>query len=207
MNPVPEIRPLRARLVCERPDLPALPLRRRCYRPLVVGAAVLRQGGAGGRWLVSVSGDGRLLPVVPPGFVRLRREVMALRPDDGAWRLAAALVTPEDLAGPPRRLVCQAEPPRLEFYGWSLMVQQPGSRDLAVVDRHERFADLPACYESPLELIDRSSFLAARGIRSRPLALVTQPADFTASADGRLRNRFFPAERFRPPASLDWLPS
>jgi hypothetical protein len=205
MIPTPEIRPLRARLVCPRAALAGLPPRRRCYRPLVVGVAVLRQQCVGGRWVVSVSDDGRLLPVMPPGFIRLRQEVMTLRPAGGAWRLAAALVAPEDLAGPPPRLVRQAESPRLEFYGWSLLVQRPGMRGLAVVDRHEQFADLPACYESPLELIDRSEFLAARGIRSRPLALVTQPADFTASADGRLCNRFFPAERFRPPKPLDWL--
>ena len=47
---------------------------------------------------------------------------------------------------------------RPEFYGWSLLYQLPGDGDLARVDPHESLADLPAFYESPLELADRQAF-------------------------------------------------
>jgi hypothetical protein len=203
MTDSPEIRPVVARLVVEPPfaDHAARPVRRR-YRPLVVGPAVrIRRGG--GPWLVRVSTDGRLLPRAwrPAG---LRSCLRRLELAGILHRVAAALVAPQDLAGPPPRLVPDDRRPRAEFYGWSLLYQLPGMRGLAAVDPHERFADLPAFFESPHELVDRSEFLASRGIPCRPLALITQPGDFVIAAHGRRCNRFYPGERFRRPSGLGW---
>lgn len=201
-----EIRSVPARLVGE-PLLNAPVSRRprRIYRPLVVGPVLLRRDGPQGRWSVPVSGDGRLLPAPAGGMAVLTRRLHLCRAAGTVHRVGAALVAPQDMGLESARLIASAEPPRTEFYGWSLMVQFPGLDSLALVDPHERFADLPAFYESPLELIDRSTFLAGKGIASRPIALFTQPADFVVEADGRLRNRFYPDARFRRPAGLDWL--
>jgi len=190
------IRSIRARLVGEPSGLPQDSRRqRRLFRPLVVGPAVIRRDGPEASWIVRVGNDGRLLPLPPqsPGG------------PGGIQRVAAALVVPQDLAGGPPTLTRLAEPSASEFYGWALMYQLPGMRGLACVDPHEQFAELPAFYESPLELIDRNTFLSRRGIPARPLALITQPTDFVRGADGRLRNRFYPGQRFQPPGPSDWL--
>jgi hypothetical protein len=171
----------------------------------VVGPVLLRRDGPQGRWSVRVSGDGRLLPAPVGGMAVLTRRLQLCRAAGTVHRVGAALVAPQDMGPVAARLTARDEQPRSEFYGWSLMVQFPGLDSLALVDPHERFADLPAFYESPLELIDRSTFLAGKGIVSRPIALFTQPADFVVEADGRLRNRFYPDARFRRPAGLDWL--
>jgi hypothetical protein len=201
-----EIRSVPARLVGEPLlDAPVSRRPRRVYRPLVVGPVLLRRDGPQGRWSVRVSGDGRLLPAPVGGMAVLTRRLQLCRAAGTAHRVGAALVAPQDMGPVAARLTARDEQPRSEFYGWSLMVQFPGLETLALVDPHERFADLPAFYESPLELIDRSTFLAGKGIVSRPIALFTQPADFVVEADGRLRNRFYPDARFRRPAGLDWL--
>jgi len=203
--PLPtEIRPVLARLVGEPLlDAPVSRRPRRIYRPLVVGPVLLRREGPRGRWSVPVSGDGRLLPA--SGVEPLTRRLQLCRAEGIVHRVGAALVAPQDMGPVAARLTPRAERPRSEFYGWSLMVQFPGHDSLALVDPHERFADLPAFYESPLELIDRSEFLAGKGIVCRPIALFTEPGDFVAEAGGRLRNRFYPDARFRRPAGLDWL--
>jgi hypothetical protein len=203
MTAATEIRPVFARLVGDAPlaDDATRAIRRR-YRPLVVGPALMIRRGDGG-WLVRVSTDGRLLPRAwRPASLRpcLRR----LESAGVTHRVAAALVAPQDLVGPPPQLVPDDRRPQAEFYGWSLMVQLHGMRGLAAVDPHERFAALPAFYESPHELVDRSEFLAARGIPCRPLALITQPGDFVIAAHGRQSNQFYPGERFRRPSSLGW---
>jgi hypothetical protein len=201
-----EIRSLRARLVGEIPVDSAIPKPpRRVYRPLVVGPVLLRRDGPQGCWSVRVSGDGRLLPSLRGGMAVLTRRMRLCRAAGIVHRVAAALVAPQDMSLESPRLIASVEQPRSEFYGWSLMTQFPGMSTLALVDPHERFADLPAFYESPLELIDRSTFLAGKGIASRPIALITQPDDFEVETDGRLRNRFYPEARFRRPAGLDWL--
>jgi hypothetical protein len=201
-----EIRSVRARLVAE-PSVDAAnpPPQRRAYRPLVVGPVLLRRDGPRGGWSVRVSGDGRLLPSPRGGMAVLTRRLQLCRASGIVHRVAAALVAPQDVSLDSPRLIASDAQPQSEFYGWSLMIQFPDMKTLALVDPHERFADLPAFYESPLELIDRSTFLAGKGIASRPIALITQPGDFVVGADGRLRNRFYPDARFRRPAGLDWL--
>ncbi len=75
---------------------------------------------------------------------------------------------------------------------------------VALIDAHESFTDLPAFYESPLELLDRSSFLAARGISTRPIALVTRPEDFEVVENtAEVRNKFLPNALFRCPCPLN----
>ena len=140
------------------------------------------------------------LSSLPHSLPALRLFPMAPR----TRRLAAALIAPQDIAGRAARLVADDRPPRSDFYGWALLYQLPGMRTLALVDAHERFAELPAFFESPAELVDRSTFLAAKGILSRPLALLTQPADFVLNADGRVRNRFYPQASCQRPIDLGW---
>jgi hypothetical protein len=205
MTDAPEVWSVLARLVSEPLcDHDAAPPARRLYRPLVVGPVLMRRPGCGGRWWVRVSSDGRLMPAASTEPGALRRRVRRLRSTGVVHRVAAALVAPQDLAGPPPRLVPEQRRPTSEFYGWSLMYQLAGMRSVAVVDPHDRFPGLPACFESPLELLDRSEFLAARSIPSRPIALITQPADFVATAAGRPCNRYYPGERFRRPVDLGW---
>jgi hypothetical protein len=122
-------------------------------------------------------------------------------------RVATALICPADI---PRTAsfttVGSAGKPglRSEFYGWSLMVQPPGVRGRAFVDRDAENSELPACFELPLELVDRISFLESRGFRTRTIALITRPEDFEPVA-GVWRNRFRPAASFRRPCRLDRL--
>lgn len=205
MTRVLEIRSIVARLVAEPPlDHSRTPCGRRLYRPLVVGPVLMRRPGRRVPWLVRVSADGRLAPRLPSEAGRLERQVWRLRMSGALHRVAAALVAPQDLVGPPPRLLPDDRRPASEFYGWAIMYQLPGMRTLAALDPHERHADLPAFYESPSELIDRTEYLAARGIPSRPIALITQPSDFVVAHDGQPCNRFYPGERFRPPVDLEW---
>jgi hypothetical protein len=202
MTDTPQIRPVVARLVPE-PSLDRDPGPPGCrlFRPLVVGPAVMTRSSPRDRWLVRVHAGGRLVPRNTTG---LPHRLRSLRASDTIHRVAAALVAPQDLAGPPPRLVPESRRPRSEFYGWALMYQLPGMRGVAAIDPHERFLELPTFYESPLELIDRSEFLGSRGIPSRPLALITQPADFAVAPNGRRCNRFYPGERFGRPVGLGW---
>jgi hypothetical protein len=174
--------------------------RRGTYRPLAIGAAVLlRPRSASGRWVVSVSTDGLLRPRGPRWLPAAIARSRSLRAAGIMARAAVALVAPEDvaLAQPLAGRLTAGGSLRHDCYGWSLLYQLPGMRGMACVDAHERFADLPAFYESPLEFVDRAAFLAERGILSRPLALVTQLDDFRPSGDGRMHNRFYPRGSFR----------
>ncbi|MFM7135701.1 MAG: hypothetical protein ACKO1M_01345 [Planctomycetota bacterium] len=168
--------------------------RRYTYRPLAIGAAVLlRPRSAGGRWVVRVSSAGLVKPRGPRSLPAAVARSRSLRAAGIMARAAVALLAPEDVAllKPTGRLATAASL-RHDCYGWSLLYQLPGMRGMAVIDSHERFADLPAFYDSPLEFIDRAAFLADRGIPSRPLALVTQFDDFGPGPDGRICNLFYP---------------
>lgn len=179
--------------------------RPRYYRPLVVGPAILhRREGITGPWTVAVSQDGRLLPQVPASTAALDATIVQHRAAGTRCRIVTALVCPADVSSPSRYVAADFEAPaclRSEIYGWSLMYQPPGASGQAFVDSDEALPDLPACFELPLELMDRISFLESRGFRTRPLALITQPEDFEA-VPGGVRNRFRPDARFGRPCSL-----
>lgn len=195
-----------ARLVSGSAD----PARGRCYRPLVAGPAMLRREPGETVWTVDLACERTLLPRAPRDAGGVDRPARVRTREGVVCRLGAALVGPLDaplvtdrratgrLAGPRRRL-------RLDIYGWALMYQPPGMRGRAVVDADDRFADLPAVFELPLEVIDRAEFLESRGFRTRPLVIPTQPEDFARGPDGRIRNRYFPEAAFRPPCSLGGL--
>jgi len=193
---------LRMRLVPERiPPGESRLAGRRCgaYRPLAIGAAIaVRPASAGGRWVMATTGDGLLRPRRPRSLPAAGDRVHDLLATGRPARVVVALLTPEDLRAPP----ADGEPAadldglRCDGYGWSLLYQSTGMRGLACIDPHDRFAELPAFYESPLEYLDRAAFLAERGIPSRPLVLVTQPDDFLAACDGRILNRFYPHASF-----------
>jgi hypothetical protein len=84
------------------------------------------------------------------------------------------------------------------------MVQPPGVRGRAYVDRDDANPDLPACFELPLELVDRIAYLESRGLQTRPIALITRPEDFEPVA-GAWRNRFRPSAAFGKPCRIDRL--
>ena len=197
------------------------------YRPLIVGPAILHRLPASfdrqRRWQVDVAPGGRFLPDTPSRGIDVER-VVAWRAKAGEpCRAAAALVSSCDLsvagldgpelkstdgegslpsgmrfAGRDRGLRRGAA---IEMYGWALMYQLPGTDHRAWVDAHEDHDDLPAYFESPLELLDRAAFLATRGVRTRPIALITRPDDFLDTPQGSI-NRFFPSARFRQPVDL-----
>ena len=170
------------------------------YRPLAIGAAVLlRPQFAAGRWVVPVSDDGLLRPRGPRSLPAAIARSRSLRATGIMARAAVALLAPEDvaLAQPAAGRLASSCSFRHDCYGWSLVYQLPGMRGIAWLDSHERFADLPGFYESPLECTDRAAYLAERGIASRPLALVTQLDDFRPGPDGRLCNLFYPRGSFR----------
>jgi len=165
------------------------------YRLLVVGAAILhRPHGAAGPWRVQVSTTGSLLPVAPRTAAGLASRLAVLRAR-GLARLAAAILDPGDLprVAPLLRTALlrhDLTQRRREFYGWGLLYRLPGAGTVGLVDPHERFPDMPAWYESPLELADRQDFLARRGVPTRAIAIVTQRDDFDV-VDGHVRrNRY-----------------
>jgi hypothetical protein len=181
-----------------------------------------------GSWRVDVLAGGALVPDAPRRPLDLKR-VVAWRQQRGeTCRVAAALVSCCDVTTlpplsvgeePARSLPADAptlaslpfaDRPRVEpapgvveIYGWALMYQLPGMLDTAAIDPHEEFDDLPAYYRSPLELVDRAAFLAARGIPNRPIALFTRREDFHPRGVGpRPLNRFQPEVSFRRPVDL-----
>jgi hypothetical protein len=167
----------------------------RHYRLLVVGPAILhRPRGEPGPWRVRVSTDGSLRPLAPATAGGLAARLAALR-RTGRARLAAAILEPRDLplVAPLLRDALRRRPTatrQREFYGWALLYRLPGGAAEALVDPDERFPDLPAAYESPLELADRQTFLARRGVPSRAIAIVTQRDDFDVAEGTVPRNRF-----------------
>jgi len=203
------------------------------YRPLVIGCVrLLRSTEDGGEWLTRVLRTGWIRPtdwafagmVRPEGHCGGRRFATGLsnggsghHPQQAMQRLTLGLLCGADL-----RPLSQ-EPPALQLqscdadiYGWSLLYQPQRlggpAGSLAVVDANSDIPELPAFYESPLELCDRLDFLDRRGIPARPLALVTRPEDFFRRGQPQpgmsscRQNRFIPAGRFRPPTDLSHLP-
>lgn len=176
---------------------------RNAYRPIVVGPAILEQlPELKLKWKVDLVDETTLRPRQPGRVIRQRA---------ARRRLGLALIVPEDLpsaAGSPERPpVLRPGAPRAEMYGWSLAYRLPDGPRWATIDPHEEFDDLPAYYESPLELLDRATFLRERGIRSRPFALITQPSDFERHLEGsRLvrRNRYLPTASFWLPGGTRW---
>lgn len=181
-----------------------------------------------GSWRVDVLGGRALLPDAPRRPLDIERVVAWRRQCGETCRVAAALVSCCDvttlpplsvgdkpaasLSPDPPPSACQPfedrpsvqpAPGVVEIYGWALMYQLPGMLDAAAIDPHEEFDDLPAFYSSPLELVDRATFLAARGIPNRPIALLTRREDFHPRGNGpRPINRFQPDVSFRRPADL-----
>jgi hypothetical protein len=216
MHSQPFVRPLVARLVGADGGAPAAARRRQLYRPLMIGGAVLRRPRTSeGRWRVRLADDAFVRPWANRRGVGLHSRLGRLRAAGVTARVAAALVAPEDvlLASGQRPALGSRFPERLpprrgrvaEFYGWALLYQLPGMRGIGFVDPHECFPDLPAFFESPLELLDRATFLRGKGVVTRPLAVLTRPEDFEVGADGTMNNRFFPEASFAKPVKLDWL--
>ena len=120
-------------------------------------------------------------------------------------------MAPEDVVSTPpaldeEQVIRRTYRCRSEFYGWSLLYHVPGMPRIGFIEPHHTFRHLPSFFDSPLDLVDRSEFLARRGVRSRPLALLTQPEDFDRAADGTLVNRYVPHGTLRRPSRLGWLP-
>jgi len=192
------------------------------YRPWTLGTAIVVRPPDSPRFEVEVIDDGTLLPRILHHDRETVSRLTRYRSRGLCCRAAATLVVPGDATSPllhrPADAVAtppigrrDAAPPHLrprrgarrrpirralEMYGWSLMYQPVGVRGVAYIDRHEAFDDLPAYFELPQELLDRAAFLAARGIASRPLALVTAVSDFVRLPDGCRRNRFIATARF-----------
>lgn len=183
----------------------------RWYRPLVTGPAILVRAPAAATWTVDIACDRVLRPRTPRCAAGVDRLARLLARRGGDCRVGAAVIGPLDAPAPDAALLADeavrlpARRLRLDIYGWALMYQPPGMRGRAVVDADDRFPDLPAVFELPLELIDRTEFMEARGFRTRPLVILTRPEDFAPGPDGRLRNRFFPEAYCRPPCGLDRL--
>ena len=156
-------------------------------------------------------------PAPPRRAVDVERIVAWRRAEGQQCRVALALVCGTDVVAPPHddgeRASATSAGRRafewrrfrrgaaIDMYGWSLLYHADTDRGRALVDPHDTFPDMPAWYESPLELADRAAFLAGRGIRSRALALVSRPEDFLDSCAGPV-NRFFPAGAYRSPVDL-----
>jgi hypothetical protein len=192
--------PLSIRLLTSPPPLDAamrsvLP---RVYRPLTVGPAILeRARGAGGPWRVQLAKGHPLLPLSPCSTRALSTHLLQLHGRGVVTRLAAAIVTPNDvarrggdLAGVLRHRGRRAAGSTFESYGWALMYRLDTTGPYGLVDPHDEHPELPACYESPQELVDRVEFLAAKGVATRPLAIITEPQDFDIAADRPPRNRY-----------------
>jgi hypothetical protein len=198
----PTITAKRVRLVPAEPVFSGHSSRKRVFRPFVIRPAILvRQLGSDGPWRVDVEGD-LLLPACPPterGIVEVVRLHEAL---GRTCRLAAALALPADSRESPLRRLTGPRRRPIDIFGWAIMIQHPGMTGSAVVDRHEHLAALPAFYECPLQLIDRSEFLTARGIRHRPLAIVVRPEDVEQEERDGDRHRL-PVDRDGPtPCSI-----
>jgi hypothetical protein len=168
----------RARLVSAEPCPDEPMISPKVFRPLIIRPAILfRPIDSPEPWHVDVEGD-LLLPACPPTEHGLTDVVRFYEAFGRICRLTVALAMPTDrsraslrqLAGPRRRRC-------IDIFGWAIMIQRPGMTGTASVDSHEYLPGLPAFYECPLELIDRSEFLMARGIPHRPLAVVVRPED------------------------------
>lgn len=183
----------------------------RRYRPMVTGAAVLWKPPRSERWIVDLDGDRPLRPRAPAHPDGVASVIRSFGERGLTARVGVVLADPLDglpadglrpnAVGPPAR----GSRVRVDIYGWALMYQPPNLRGRAVVDVDDRFPDLPAVFELPLELLDRAAFLESRGFGTRPLLIPAVAGDFEPGSDGRRHNRFFPTASFRRPLGLDWL--
>ena len=181
-----------------------------------------------GSWHVDVLPGRSLLPDAPALPIDLERVVAWRRQRGETCRVAAALVSCCDVTTIPPLAAASDAPtgsaeaapssPQpwedpvhiqraagvVEIYGWALMYQLPGMLDAAAIDPHDELDDLPAFYNSPLELVDRAAFLASKGILNRPIALLTRREDFhpRSGIAPHPVNRFQPDATFRRPADL-----
>lgn len=181
------------------------------YRPLVAGAALLELQPRIGRWVVRLACDDSLAPALPRSAAAVRWIEDQRRQAGVVCRLAVAVANVHDLPDGVSRasrlptVARRPRPLRADCYGWALLYRPPDAHGIAFVDTDDRFPDLPAVFELPLELLDRAEHLEARGIRTRPLLLVTRPEDFYRDADGTPRNRYLPDTPCRAPCRLDRL--
>jgi len=211
----PAVKAIVARLVRDTPltdGAAECQARVHVYRPLVVGAAILREPiERGAPWRVTLDAGPGVRPRAPASRAAIQGQVAALRRAGVACRLAAALVAPEDVVSTSpaldrEQVIRRTYRCRSEFYGWSLLYHVPGMPRIGFIEPHHTFRHLPSFFKSPLDLVARAEFLARRGVRSRPLALLTQPEDFDRAADGTLVNRYVPHGTLRRPSRLGWLP-
>ena len=178
---------------------------RKVFRPLVIGPVILHCSTASGApWTVDI-GDDLLVPSCPRTATGIADVVRFHEANGRRCRISAALAIPADGRGIRATAAPSPRRPTVDIYGWAIMYQLPGMDGVAFVDRHERIDELPAFYECPLELLDRSEFLISRGIRHRPLAVLTRPEDFAVDRFGSRFNVFHPASRCRPPCSISRL--
>lgn len=177
---------------------------------IVLGPAILVRPAEGrGPWTLSVRDDGPLEPVAPRCPKRLSRMLCRFARQGVHHRMASAIAVPSDfqrhripLAGrlldarrtarPTVRSGGSRSAVRHTIYGWALAYRFPDSTGPALVDPHDDVPDLPAFYESPVELLDRIGHLEVRGIETRPIALLVREDDFIRNDRGAWINRYFP---------------
>jgi len=140
--------------------------------------------------------DGPLEPVASRCPDRLSRTIVRLARQGVQHRMASAIAVSGDfqrrripMAG---SLLHDRTTVRRTIYGWALAYRFPGSTGPALVDPHDEVTDLPAFYESAAELLDRVDYLEARGIETRPIALLVHDRDFVRDGRGGRINRYFP---------------
>lgn len=175
------------------------------FWPLFVGPVILHSPShSTGPWTVDVDDD-TLMPACPRTASGVADVIRFHEAVGHHCRVGAALAIPTDgRYGPLPHARSRRQRP-VDIYGWAIMYQLPGMSGVALVDRHDGAARLPAFYECPLQLLDRSEFLLSRGIRHRPLAVVTRPEDFSVDRFGARFNLLYPASRYRRPCSLSRL--
>lgn len=165
------------------------------YAPLVLGQAILHGPDARShRWRVHVSADGRLMPLGPRSAAAVAGRLRSLRAINAICRVGEAMLSTLDFTEDLCLLHPEPEADKsIECYGWSLLYQSQ-SAGVGLIDAHEEFTELPAFYESALELLDRAAFLDSKGVRSRAVAIVADETDIVVDSLGRRHNRFFPLE-------------
>ena len=183
-------------------------------RSIVLSPAMLERSADAGPWTLAVRDDGTLDPIPPLESCRMSWGAARCRPHR---RLVYALAVPGDFQ---RRRIPMAghllEDGRTggrnsrrsstvlrTIYGWAIAYRFPESTGPALVDPHEDVPELPAFYESPVELIDRIIHLEARDIATRPIALLVRPSDFLQDERGGRINRYFPTPVPPGPRSPD----
>ena len=183
-------------------------------RSIVLSPAMLERSADTGSWTLAVRDGGTLEPIPPLDSRRMSwvgtrcrahsRFVFALAvPDDFQRRripMAGHLLKGGRTRGRNSR---RSSTVLRTIYGWAIAYRFPDSNGPALVDPHEDVPELPAFYESPVELIDRIIHLEARDIATRPIALLVHPSDFLQDGRGGRINRYFPTPVPPKPRSHD----